>query len=86
MELEGHRKLTAEMTRGPDVVTERDNSLRRCEPIGPQMRDSERNRPADIALLKKWLRHFWEKYHTPDAKTVEVMALAQASTDWIPEW
>ncbi len=85
LELGGRRKLTAVLTRSPDMATGRDNSLRKCEPIVLQLRSSERNRLADIAFLKKWLRYFVEKYRTPDAETVEVMALGQASTDRIPE-
>ena len=86
LELPGRRRLTVVLSRGPDVVTGRDHSLSRCERMVLGLRSSERNRLADKAFLREWLLSCVEKYRMPDAETAEVIALDQASTDWIPEW
>ena len=44
------------------------------------------DRCADKAFLREWLLSCVELHREPPQNIVEVVALDQASTDWVPEW
>merc|ERR1711957_1006909 len=79
------RDLTVNYDRGDDVVCGRDQSVQFKERLVLHMPASS-DRLADKALLKTWLTACVELYREPPPNVVEVIALDQTSTEWVPEW
>eukprot|EP00929_Paragymnodinium_shiwhaense_P034607 TRINITY_DN18802_c0_g1_i1.p1 TRINITY_DN18802_c0_g1~~TRINITY_DN18802_c0_g1_i1.p1 ORF type:complete len:447 (+),score=82.06 TRINITY_DN18802_c0_g1_i1:486-1826(+) len=85
MELAGGRRLTATFSRGDDVICGRDHSVQSREKVVLHLAGSNQ-RLADKKLMKEWLLSCVERFRKPPKNIVEVIALDQTSTDWIPEW
>jgi len=47
---------------------------------------ASQDRLGDKELLRRWLHFCVERYREPPRDVVEVIALDQSSTDWVPEW
>ncbi len=71
--------------RGDDVVCGRDHAVQHrerlvvCAPVGTDCELTKR-------LLQAWLLDRVERHGQAPENVVEVLALDQSSTDWIPEW
>ena len=83
--LGGSRKLRVTFSSGDEVICGRNNALTRRESLLLQMKAS-RSILADKLFLEKWLLECVENYKKPADGVVEVIALHQSSTDWVPEW
>ena len=83
----GHqwRELRADFERGADIICGRDHSVQNREAIVLRLAASS-DLMADKQLLKKWLLYCVKAYQEPAKKVVEVYALDQSSSDWVPEW
>ena len=85
LKLAGNRSLAVTFSRGDDVICGRDHSVKTRESLIIRMRSSN-DRLADKKFLKDWLLSCVEWFKEPPENVVEVIALDQTSTDWIPEW
>ena len=85
LRLPGCRQMTVTYARKDDLITGRDHCLSSHECVILRLRAS-RDRCADKAFLQDWLLSCVERYREPPDNVVEVIALDQASTDWVPEW
>jgi len=79
------RPVTIDFSRGEDVVCGRDQSVQNRERLTLLLQVS-RDRLADKRLLKTWLETCVGKFRQPPTGLVEVLALDQSSSDWVPEW
>ena len=82
------RKLDLHVTfcPGDDVVCGRDSRVERREVIVLWMRISAESVLRDKALLMQWLEECHRSYTEPLEDIVNVYALQESSTDWMPEW
>ena len=85
LELGNARNVVAVRSRGDDVICGRDHAVTAHETLILRMRAS-RDRLADKRILREWFLSCVERSRKPPENIVEVMALEQTSTDWIPEW
>ena len=85
LRLEGDRKMMVMYVRGDDVVCGRDQSVQNRECFILELASSG-STIADKGYLKTWLLSCIDLYVQPPEKVVEVLALDQSSTDWVPEW
>ena len=83
--LPGCRQMAVTYARKDDVIAGRDHSLQSHECMILRLRASA-DRRADKAFLREWLLSCVERYKELPDNIVEVFALDQSSTDWIPEW
>ena len=72
-------------TRGEDVICGRDHAVTSREILQLRLKVSS-DRLADKRFLQEWLQSCVELFKEPAENIVEVLALDQSSTDWIPEW
>ena len=79
------RQLKVHFERGADVICGRDHSVQNREAIVLRLAASG-NLLADKKLLLRWLQHCLKLHQEPGKDVVEVMALDQSSTQWVPEW
>ena len=63
----------------------RDHSIQNREVLVLRL-GASRDRLADKRLLTRWMHRCLKIYEQPPKDVVEVMALDQSSTDWVPEW
>ena len=82
------RKLDLRVTfcPGDDVVCGRDSRVERREVMVIWMRISAESVLRDKALLMQWLEECHQSYTEPLEDIVNVYALQESSTDWMPEW
>ena len=85
LQLPGGRRLSASYSRGDDVVCGRDHAVTTRECLVLRLRASN-DRLADKKFLQEWLVSCVELFRKPPENVVEVIALDQSSTEWIPEW
>jgi hypothetical protein len=85
LQLPGGRRLSASYSRGDDVVCGRDHAVTTRECFVLCLRASS-DRLADKKFLQEWLLSCVELFRKPAENVVEVIALDQSSSDWIPEW
>ena len=81
---DGHH-LTATFSKGASVICGRDHALTAQETLVLRL-SRTRNLSVDKKLMQDWLLACVERYRRPSSDTVEVIALDQSSSDWIPEW
>ena len=84
LELRGDR-LRVTFARGDDVICGRDHTVTPRETLLVHMRATG-DCLAAKKVLRDWLFSCVERFRKPPGEIVEVMALDQSSTDWIPEW
>ena len=85
LRLAGDRRLAVFHSRGDDVVCGRDHAVTRHEMFILRLQASD-NPLADKIFLREWLLSCVDRFKEPPENVVEVIALDQSSTDWIPEW
>ena len=71
---------------GEDIVTGRDSRVERREIMVLTVKTSASKVLADKEVLRQWLENCYNKWVQPDAAIVNVFALQETSTDWVPEW
>ena len=85
LRLAGDRRLAVFHSRGDDVICGRDHAVTRHEMFILRLKASD-NPLADKIFLREWLLSCLDRFKEPPDNVVEVVALDQSSTDWIPEW
>ncbi|MBM4179765.1 MAG: hypothetical protein FJ211_10625 [Ignavibacteria bacterium] len=87
---DGHRAgkldLNVHYSPGEDVISGRDARVERQEVLVLSLRTSAATVLSDKALLTRWFEQCCRTYTQPDEGTVNVYALQETSSDWIPEW
>jgi len=87
---DGHRAgkldLNVHYSPGEDVISGRDARVERQEVLALSMRTSAETVLSDKALLTRWFEQCCRTYTEPDEGIVNVYALQESSSDWIPEW
>lgn len=81
-----HLKVQVDFLPGEDVVMGRDSRLERRELLVLWVRTSPAQVLVDKHLLKQWLEGSYANFVKPAKGFVNVYALQESSTDWIPEW
>ena len=81
----GRRVLLVDYARGDDIVCGRDHSIQNREVLVLRL-GASRDRLADKRLLSRWMYRCHKIYEQPPDDVVEVIALDQSSTDWVPKW
>jgi hypothetical protein len=71
---------------GEDVVCGRDSHVQRRQVIVLSTRTSSAKALRHKVLLSQWLQQCYARYMVPQAGIVNVYALQESSSDWMPEW
>ena len=71
---------------GEDVVFGRDSRLQRREVLVVWARTSPSCVLADKNMLLQWMQGAYEAYTKPVNDVVNIYALQESSSDWVPEW
>ena len=84
----GSRRVDLEVqySSGEDVVVGRDSHLERREVVVLTMRSSPETILDDKALLCRWMEQSYTTWVRPEDGIVNVHALQESSTDWVPTW
>ena len=82
---QSHRDMVVHYKRGDDIVCGRDHTVQSREILILEL-PASRDRLVDKQLVGKWLHECVERYREPTQGVVEVFALDQTSSDWVPEW
>ena len=85
LRLPGNRKLTVMFSPGDEIVCGRDHAVTRRDRMILHLEASS-SPTADKKFVRAWLLSTVKKFTQPAEHVVEVVALDQSSTDWIPEW
>ena len=85
MDLADGHHLTATFSKGASVICGRDHALTAQETLVLRLSRTH-SLSADKKLMQRWLLSCVERYRRPSSDVVEVIALDQSSSDWIPEW
>ena len=83
---EDRLNLEVNYSPGEDVVCGRDARVQRREVMVFSMRTSSETAVRDKELLKRWFARCYSAYTQPLEGIVNVYALQESSTDWMPEW
>ena len=81
----GPRAMIVHYDRGEDITMGRDHQRVTPERLVLRLAVSG-DRLADKHFLRSWLLQCLQLYKEPQKDSVEVFALDQSSTDWVPEW
>ena len=71
---------------GDDVVIGRDSRLERRELLVIWARTRPSRVRADKQILTEWMEASYKAFVKPTKNVVEIYALQESSSDWVPEW
>jgi len=82
----GKLDLNVQYSPGEDVISGREARVERQEVLVLSTRTSAETVLADKALLTRWFEQCYRTFTQPDEGIVNVYALQESSSDWMPEW
>jgi len=82
----GELDLTMDYFPGENVITGREARVERQELLVLSTRTTAATVLSDKALLTRWLEQCYTTFMQPDEGIVNVYALQESSSDWMPEW